>query len=101
VQANELVIKIAESQTVIDMSLGPDAQTTGHRLGQRSSRPRREAENHSRRHRSPQENNDGNGAKRNAAAAQSNGRQSAAAAAPNKIRWCSACEKNSAPKFEP
>ncbi len=26
VQGNELVIKIAESQTVVDMSLGPDAK---------------------------------------------------------------------------
>jgi len=73
VQANELVIKIAESQTVIDMSVGPEARrlaiasasgVLGRAVKLRiipgASVP-------------PQDGSDGNGAKRNGAAARSNG----------------------------
>ena len=72
VQANELVIKIAESQTVIDMSVGPEARrlaiasasgVLGRAVKLKIIPGATVAQN----------GNDGNGAKRNAAAAQSNG----------------------------
>jgi hypothetical protein len=72
VQANELVIKIAESQTVIDMSVGPEARrlaiaSASGVLGRAVKLkivPGAVA---------PQDGNDGNGAKRNGAAVRSNG----------------------------
>jgi hypothetical protein len=72
VQANELVIKIAESQTVIDMSVGPEARrlaiaSASGVLGRAVKLkivPGAAV---------VQDGNDGNGAKRNGAAVRSNG----------------------------
>jgi hypothetical protein len=72
VQANELVIKIAESQTVIDMSVGPEARrlaiaSASGVLGRAVKLkivPGAAV--------APQDGNDGNGAKRNGTAARSN-----------------------------
>ncbi|MGA9979798.1 MAG: DNA polymerase III subunit gamma/tau [Candidatus Sulfotelmatobacter sp.] len=73
VQANELVIKIAESQTVIDMSVGPEARrlaiaSASGVLGRAVKLkivPGAAV--------ASEEGNDGNGAKRNGAAVRSNG----------------------------
>ena len=73
VQANELIIKIAESQTVIDMSVGPEARrlaiaSASGVLGRAVKLkiiPGATV--------TPQNRSDGNGAKRNGAATRSNG----------------------------
>jgi hypothetical protein len=73
VQANELVIKISESQTVIDMSVGPEARrlaiaSASGVLGRAVKLkiiPGAAV--------APQDGSDGNGAKRNGAAARSSG----------------------------
>jgi DNA polymerase-3 subunit gamma/tau len=71
VQGNELVIKIAESQTVIDMSVGPEARRLA--IASASGVLGRVVKLKIVPGATPQNGSDGNGAKRNGAAVRSSG----------------------------